>query len=120
MDVTPQRNAMPAKGPRFFREDGEVMFEFVIDAGNIIGPRLANKADSGNHPLAWSEFAAADAPISPDPAPAALRVPIDCDEPGQPVIPETIVPEKDMGGFAERIEPAPERAKRAYTKRKAA
>src|SRR4051812_8856014 len=53
-----ERNAHFTRGPRFFREAGELMFEFIIDAGNVIGPRPATKADQANQPGAWAEFAA--------------------------------------------------------------
>lgn len=56
-----ERNAHFTRGPRFYREAGAVMFEFVIDAGNMIGPRLANKPDSEKHPEAWSAFTRAEA-----------------------------------------------------------
>lgn len=55
-----ERNAHYTKGPRFFREDGVVMFEFVIDAGNVLGPRPANKSDSLKHDEAWAAFVTSD------------------------------------------------------------
>lgn len=66
-----ERNIMPKVGPRFFRDGDAVMFEFVVDPNNVIGPRPAYKADSEKHREAFSEFAAADAlPVkvqSPEP-----------------------------------------------------
>lgn len=51
-----ERNAHFTRGPRFFREGDQVMFEFVIDAGNVIGPRAATKGDSEKHAEAWTAF----------------------------------------------------------------
>lgn len=51
-----ERNAHFTRGPRFFCEDDVVMYEFVIDAGNVIGPRPATKADQAKHAEAWGEF----------------------------------------------------------------
>lgn len=63
--MDPQRAAMerdmiPSVGARFFREGGEVMFRFVIDTANVIGPRPARPADQEAHPAAWRAFCAAD------------------------------------------------------------
>lgn len=56
-----ERNLLPTIGPRFFRgESGEVMFEFVIDTANIVGPRPAKDSDREAHALAWREFAKRD------------------------------------------------------------
>lgn len=114
--VVPERNALPVKGPRFFRQAGEVMFEFVIDAGNIVGPRPAIKTDSEKHPLAWSEFVGGEA------VPDVIEIVPDAREPQPPASPLTAVAEKDLSGFVERLAPLPEepRVKRAYTRRKAA
>ncbi len=62
---------MPAPGPTFFREDdGPMMFQFVIDGGSIIGPRVATKLDMANHTGAYMAFvsleAAADAEVAPE------------------------------------------------------
>lgn len=54
--TTLERNARPSIGPGFFEEDGEVLFQFVLDGGNIIGPRKANKADKEQHKGAWETF----------------------------------------------------------------
>lgn len=52
-----ERDAHPARGAKFWRgDDGSVLFQFVIDGGNIIGPRPATLADSQKHGDAWSEF----------------------------------------------------------------
>lgn len=73
-----ERNAHFTRGPRFFRGPEAVMFEFVIDAGNVIGPRPATKADQAKHPAAWREFEIDIPPIEaesfeiPDPRAAAL------------------------------------------------
>jgi hypothetical protein len=56
-----ERNAHFTRGPRFSRVGDVVMFEFVIDAGNVIGPRPATDADKAKHEGAWREFNTADA-----------------------------------------------------------
>lgn len=56
-----ERNAHFTRGPRFFREGDAVMFEFIIDAGNVLGPRPATKADSVKHDDAWVKFQRAEA-----------------------------------------------------------
>lgn len=111
MDVKPERNALPTVAAAFWRENGEVMFQFVIDPGNIVGPRLANKADSENHPEAWFAFTSGDEPE------AVIETVPDAVEPEPPAEPKTVVPEKDMDGFEERIAPAPPKAKRRTAKR---
>ncbi len=73
-----ERDAMPDRGAHFWVEDGEVMFRFVIDSGNVIGPRKATKADAEKHPLAWEALVASGALSAPpapseDPAPSAAR-----------------------------------------------
>lgn len=54
-----ERNMLPKVGPSFSLVDGEVLFTFVIDSGNVVGPRPANRNDQQQHPEAWSAFAAA-------------------------------------------------------------
>ena len=51
-----ERDARPSVGPQFLEIDGVTMFRFVIDSGNIIGPRLAKKADRVEHEGAWEAF----------------------------------------------------------------
>lgn len=51
-----ERDARPSVGPQFLEVDGVTMFQFVIDAGNIIGPRKATKADKAEHEGAWKAF----------------------------------------------------------------
>lgn len=53
-----ERNAHFTRGPRFFRDGGGLMFEFIIDASNVVGPRPATEGDKRNHPEAWDAFAA--------------------------------------------------------------
>lgn len=55
--ILAERNIKPAVGPRFFREGDEVMFEFIIDTANIIGPRPATRGDQTEHSGAWAAFA---------------------------------------------------------------
>lgn len=62
-----ERNMIPGVGPAFFRgDDGTVCFRFVIDTGNVIGPRPATRADQEKHAAAWSAFAAAEGVSSLD------------------------------------------------------
>lgn len=56
MSAVTERAAVVEKGPRFWREGDAVMFQFVIDGGNIIGPRPAVKADSEKHREAFDVF----------------------------------------------------------------
>lgn len=116
MEARSERNAMPVKGATFWREDGEVMFQFVIDAGNIIGPCPASKSHSEMHPEAWSAFTRGEA-VAPVTGPEVLSD----REREPPAEPETVVAEKDMDGFAERLEPARPvvRQKRKYTRKAA-
>jgi len=63
-----ERNVIPSRGARFFRENGEILFEFVIDPTNIIGPRKAKERDSIDHAEAWGLFlktVADEPPIEP-------------------------------------------------------
>lgn len=62
-----ERNMLPTVGPAFFVEgDGPVQFQFIIDPGNVVGPRPATRADQQKHPEAWSAFAAASGVSSLD------------------------------------------------------
>lgn len=55
-----ERDIMAASGPSFFRgDDGRAYFTFVIDSGNIIGPRPATDADKAKHAAAWGGYEAA-------------------------------------------------------------
>lgn len=63
-----ERNMLPQRGASFFRDpDGEVLFQFVVDTSNIIGPRKASKADSEKHSEAWSRFVHGEQPREPEP-----------------------------------------------------
>jgi hypothetical protein len=64
--IATERDMLPKVGPAFFRYGEVVLFQFVIDTGNIFGPRPATRADQLNHPVAWSAFAAADGVSSLD------------------------------------------------------
>jgi hypothetical protein len=51
MTMPIERQAVFAKGPRFFKvKGGKLAFEHVIDAGNIVGPRLATDEDKKKYP----------------------------------------------------------------------
>ncbi len=56
---TPDRE-LGRNGPVFFKdtETGDVMFQYGVDANNVIGPYKATKADKVNHKGAWESFAA--------------------------------------------------------------
>lgn len=53
-----ERNALPSRGARFFKDGRKTLFEFVIDPTNVIGPREATKADQDAHPEAWAALKA--------------------------------------------------------------
>jgi len=55
-----ERDMLPKVGASFFREDGKVLFRFVIDSGNVMGPRPATRDDQKKHPDAWTAFVAAE------------------------------------------------------------
>lgn len=55
-----ERNIMPKVGARFFRDSDEVMFEFVVDPNNIIGPRPATAGDRSAHAEAYRAFSSID------------------------------------------------------------
>lgn len=44
-----ERSIGPVVGPSFFKKDGEVFFQYVIDGGNVVGPRRATKRDKEDH-----------------------------------------------------------------------
>jgi len=54
-----RRSVGAAPGASFSRnEEGDVLFSFVLDAANVIGPRPATAADQEAHPEAWRLFCA--------------------------------------------------------------
>jgi hypothetical protein len=56
-----ERNMLPTVGPGFLRgPDGAVWFQYVIDPGNVIGPRPATRRDQESHAGAWAAFTAAE------------------------------------------------------------
>jgi hypothetical protein len=59
-------SAAPVLGPRFYEEDGKIMFTHVVDRANVIGPREATQKDKDAHPDHWAPFA------EPEPAPRRL------------------------------------------------
>lgn len=65
-----ERNAHFTRGPRFFCDGDVVQFEFVIDAGNVIGPRPATNADKTKHAEAWGEFEAVNPQVDDEDVPA--------------------------------------------------
>lgn len=82
-----ERNVIPSRGARFFREGGEILFEFVIDPTNIIGPRKAKERDSVDHAEAWGLFLQSVADEPQDDAKAAPEAP--------EALPEVIAPEPE-------------------------
>lgn len=66
------RDVLAVTGPSFWHDGDKLMFQFVIDPTNIIGPRPATEADAKAHPQAWAEFerSIAIAPPDPDEQPA--------------------------------------------------
>lgn len=106
-----ERNAIPTIGAAFYREAGEVMFQFVIDTGNIVGPRPATKADSEKHPEAWHAF------VTGEEAEPAVEIAPGPREPEAAAAPITHVEPKNMDGFEGRLQPAPAKQKRAYKRR---
>lgn len=78
-----RRNAHFTRGAKFFRDDeGAVMFEFVIDGLNSLGPRPAHDGDRRSHAEAWAAFEASDvAPIEAE----TFEIPAVTEQsPGQP------------------------------------
>jgi hypothetical protein len=133
--VNRDRNMLPQVGPKFFRDGDAVMFEFVIDSGNVIGPREATRGDQAKHPTAWSAFVEAGGldPLDRDgqggiggslPVESQEVVPVEAaPEPPAFVVasedePEGVRPATEAE-IAERFTPADEPApKRKYTRRK--
>ncbi len=54
--TTLERSARPTVGPSFFEEDGVAMFQFVLDGGNIVGPRKATRLDKEQYVGEWESF----------------------------------------------------------------
>lgn len=103
---------MPKVGAHFFRADDGVMFQFVIDPGNVIGPRPATKPDSEKYPEEWARFLADN--IEPEPPPAVVQpLPVEPEE----IATAAVVEGGDPTPPAETVE---ERVKRKYTRREAA
>lgn len=69
--MSTERAAHFTPGPRFFRDGDDVMFEFVIDGSNVIGPRKATDADKEKHSRAWAEL---NGEILPEEEPAVPPV----------------------------------------------
>lgn len=112
-----ERNMLPQVGPQFFREGEAVLFQFVIDPGNVLGPRPARREDQANHPGAWAEFCASDGVSA-----------LDRDASGEDggslpssESPEVVAVETTEGIEADKALPppvmAPPREKRKYTRR---
>lgn len=46
------------RGPRFYHDDGKLMFVHVLDGSTRFGPREATKEDAEYHPEAFAQYAA--------------------------------------------------------------
>lgn len=90
-----ERNAHFTRGPRFFRHGDGVLFEFIIDASNVVGPRPARIGDVRTHGDEFKAFVREHGPCSQDEMQALgfervpdsgaaerpLRIPVEFDEP---------------------------------------
>lgn len=113
-----RRNAHFTRGPRFFREDGEVLFEFVIDATNVVGPRPAHDGDRVSHPEAWAQFQLQDVPApSAEPAPV-LRLRAVAEAADVPALGDEFFDRATVGIQAPEEQVSGQPGKRAYTRRK--
>lgn len=57
-----ERDVLPKVGAAFFRGvNGDLLFQFVVDTANVIGPRPAVRSDQEKHPGAWAAFCEAEA-----------------------------------------------------------
>jgi len=57
---TMERNAVPKRGPRFYREGERVLFECVFDRSTTIGPAAVTDAHREAYPREWQAFLDAD------------------------------------------------------------
>lgn len=69
-----ERDITVARGPRFFRDGDALMFEFVIDPTNRIGPRPATARDRADHAEAYRLFSSADMAAAAEAAPESPAV----------------------------------------------
>lgn len=53
-----ERNVGAQRGATFFREGGELKFQFVVDPGTVVGPRAATERDKVQHAQAWEAYSA--------------------------------------------------------------
>ena len=101
-----ERNMLPRVGATFYLDDErQVMFQFVVDTSNILGPRPATRADQEKHPGAWAAFAAAEGVSSLDRDAK--------DGPGGSLPVES----PSQAALVEAVTPAEPREKRRYTRR---
>lgn len=64
------RDVGAVPGASFWHDGETLMFQFVIDENNVIGPRAATEADAKAHPQAWAVFEGSVAAAA-DPEPRA-------------------------------------------------
>lgn len=64
-------NPMFQPGPRFYRDDGRVLFKYVLDGKSEIGPYEATDQDKAEHAEAWAMFVGTEAvlPLKSKPKP---------------------------------------------------
>lgn len=114
-----ERNMLPTVGAKFYREAGEVLFAFVIDPANVMGPRPATRVDQQKHAGAWAAFCAADGVSALDRDASGTEggsLPVESPE---PVAVQEPVSEVMPGDYADKArELAAPKPKRKYTRRK--
>lgn len=66
-------NVVP--GPRFYDQDGETMFQYIVDRTASIGPRIATKRDAIENPGAWDAYAVPKGIAHPTPPQPQARKP---------------------------------------------
>lgn len=49
-------DAFPALGAHFLKDGDEVMFKFVVDPNNVIGPVKATDQHKEQYPIEWEAF----------------------------------------------------------------
>lgn len=67
-----ERDVLVKVGPHFERgADGAVLFKFVVDTSNVVGPRKATEADKAEHAEAWARFQR-EGMVAPEPLATVL------------------------------------------------
>jgi hypothetical protein len=76
MSAAIDRGAGIPRGPLFFRQGEDLMFQYGVDASNALGPRKAKPSDQADHPGAYNTFLEAEANVLPDHRPAGGAAPV--------------------------------------------